>query len=124
MRAINVLLTAALVLFAVPAAAQTGQGGPGGGQGRNNELLFKDITLTEVQKAKVDSIQSASRDAMRAMMQSGGMQDSATRATMAGMRTKQMADIRALLTPEQQIVFDKNVAAMPPMGGGRRPPTS
>lgn len=122
MRTINVILAAALVMVAVPAAAQGGQAGPGGGQGRQNEMLFKDITLTDVQKAKVDSIQAAGREAMRAQMQSGGMQDSTTRAAMMAMRAKQMADIRALLTPEQQTVFDKNVAAMPPMGGGRRPP--
>ena len=122
MRTINVLLAATLVMLAVPAAAQ---GGPGGGQGRMNEMLFKDITLTEVQKAKVDSIQAAGREAMRGQMQQmqpGGMQDSSGRAKMAEMRAKQMADIRGLLAADQQVVFDKNLAAMPPMGAGRRPP--
>ena len=122
MRTINVLLAATLVMLAVPAAAQ---GGPGGGQGRMNEMLFKDITLTEVQKATVDSIQAAGREAMRGQMQQmqpGGMQDSSGRAKMAEMRAKQMADIRGLLAADQQVVFDKNLAAMPPMGAGRRPP--
>ena len=131
MKTIKVILAAALVMFALPAAAQEAQGGPGGmggGQGRMNALLFKDITLTEVQKTKVDSIQAAGREAMRAQMQAGGMQaggmqDSTARAKMMETRAKQMAEIRALLTAEQQVVFDKNLAAMPPMGaGGRRPP--
>ncbi len=127
MRAIRLLAAAALVTFAVPAAAQGGgqgaQGAQGGGQGmqRQNEMLFKDITLTEVQKAKIDSIQTAGRTAMREAM-AGGMQDPSAREKMMEMRAKQNADIRAVLTAEQQVIFDRNLAAMPAMGGGRRPP--
>ena len=50
------------------------------------------------------------------------MQDPAARERMMEMREKQMADIRAVLTPEQQTVFDTNRAAMPAPGAGRRPP--
>ncbi len=124
MQAIRILAAAALVLVASTAQAQGGP--PGGGQGqaqRQNEMMFKDITLTDVQKAKVDSIQTAGRTEMQALMQGGGMQDSTTRAKMTEMRTKQRADIRAVLTAEQQVIYDKNIAAMPAMGGGRRPPT-
>lgn len=131
MRAIRMLLAMALVLVAVPAAAQGGAGGMGGGQGRGqmgqrqNEMLFKGITLTEAQQATIDSLQSANREAMMAMMRSGGMQDPANREKAAEMRRKNMTDIRAVLTPEQQAVFDKNVAEMPQPGPGgqtRRPP--
>lgn len=126
MRAMRMLVAAALVLVASTVSAQggQGQGGPGGGQGmaqRQNEMLFKDITLTDVQKAKIDTIQTKSREEQRALMQSGGMQDPATREKMMAARTKMQADIRALLTAEQAAQFDKNIAAMP-MGGGRRPP--
>jgi Spy/CpxP family protein refolding chaperone len=123
MRAMRLMVAAALVSFAVPAAAQGGgqggQGGAGAAQ-RQNEMFFKDITLTEAQKTQVDSIQTASRTAMREAM-AGGMQEPGAREKMVEMRAKQMADIRAVLTAEQQVIFDKNVAAMPPMGGGRRP---
>ena len=36
-----------------------------------------------------------------------------------------LADLErgAVLTTEQQVVFDKNLAAMPAPGAGRRPPT-
>ncbi len=132
MRAIRMLLAMALVFVAMPAAAQGGMGQGGqGGQGRGgqmgqrqNAMLFKDITLSEAQKAKIDSLQSANREAMMAMMQGGGMQDPANRGKAAEMRTKLNADIRAVLTPEQQTQFDKNVAEMPQggMGQGRRPP--
>ena len=125
MRAIRILAAAALVLVASTAAAQGGQAGNGqggmgqGGAGRMNEMLFKGITLTDEQKAKVDTIQAKSREESRALMQAGGMQDPATREKMQANRTKQMADIRALLTAEQAVIFDKNVAEMP--AGGRRP---
>ncbi len=130
MRAMRILAAMMLVLVASTAAAQGGQGGgppQGGGMGqqgqqRMNEMLFKDITLTETQKAKVDSIQVKQREDQRALMQGGGgMQDPATREKMMELRTKSNAAIRAVLTAEQQAVFDKNLAAMP-QGGGRRPP--
>jgi Spy/CpxP family protein refolding chaperone len=126
MRAMRILTAAALVLVASTAAAQGGQapqGGQQGGGNRQNELLFKDITLTPEQQAKIDTIQAKSREESRALMTPGTPPDSTMRAKMAEVRTKSMAAIRAVLTPEQQPVFDKNLAAMPPMGGGRRPPT-
>jgi Spy/CpxP family protein refolding chaperone len=132
------LLLAAVVLSASTLAAQGGQGGPppggmgggrggmggqGGMMGRQNEMLFKDITLTAAQQAKVDSIQAKGREEMMAMMQSGGQDRSALREVMMQARAKQMADIRAVLTADQQTTFDKNVAEMPQgPGGGRRPP--
>lgn len=127
MQAIRILAAAALVFVASTAAAQGGQGGPPGGQGgqgmqqRQNEMLFKDITLSEAQKARIDSIQTASRTKMQEMMQAGGMQDPANREKMMEMRRKQQADIRAVLTAEQQVQYDKNLAAMP-QGRGQRPP--
>ncbi|MCE9600947.1 MAG: Spy/CpxP family protein refolding chaperone [Gemmatimonadetes bacterium] len=131
MRAIRFFTAAALVLVATTASAQGGQGGMGqGGQGgmgqggaqRMNEMLFKDITLTDAQKAQIDTIQTKGREEQRAMMQGGaGMQDPAMREKMMEMRKKQNDAIRAVLTAEQQAIFDKNLAAMP-QGGGRRPP--
>jgi len=133
------LLFTALLLSASTVAAQGGMGGPppggmGGGRGgmggmmnRQNEMLFRGITLTDAQKAKVDSIQTKGREEMMAMMQGGGMQamqDPGMREHMMQMRAKQMADIRAVLTADQQALYDKNLAEMPqgPGGGGRRPP--
>lgn len=103
-----------------------GQGGPGqGGMARQNEMLYKGITLTDAQKAKIDSIQTAGRATMQGMMQSGA--DMATmREQMMAMRQAQAAAVRGVLTPEQQVLYDKNLAEMQQngggMGGGRRPP--
>ena len=124
------LLLAALVLSASTLTAQAGMGGQGGMGGqagmmnRQNELLFKDITLTDAQKAKVDSIQAKGRAEMMEMMQSGGQDRSAMREVMMQVRAKQMADLRGVLTAAQQPVFDKNLAEMPqgPGGASRRPP--
>lgn len=126
MRAIRFVVAAALVLAASTASAQGGQGGGMGTQAerqqRQNEMLFKGITLTDVQKAKIDTIQVAAREANQAMMQAGGMQDPANREKMMESRRKTMADVRAVLTAEQQVIFDKNVAEMPQGGGRRTPP--
>ena len=134
------LLLATVVLTASPLAAQGGMGGPppggmgqggpggmGGGRGmmvaRPNPALFKDITLSDAQRAKIDSIQAKGREEMMAMMQGGGQDMSAMREVMGQFRAKQIADIRAVLTPEQQATFDKNAAEAPQGGpGGRRPP--
>jgi len=120
MKHIRVLaLLAALVAFAAPAAFAQGGGPPGGqGRGRQMELLMKDITLTDVQKASVDSIVQSYRAQMPAFTP-GQPPDSAARAKRGELMTKQNAAIRAVLTADQQKVFDKNVAEMPPMG--RRP---
>lgn len=135
MKAIRMLVATALVLVAMPLAAQGGMGGMGGGQGgqgrgamqqRQNEMLFRGITLSDAQKAKIDTIQTAQRTMLQEMMQSGAMQDPAARERMGEMRTKHNNDIRAVLTPEQQAQFDKNLAEMPTRGmggpGGARPP--
>jgi Spy/CpxP family protein refolding chaperone len=114
MRAIRFITAAALVLVASTASAQGGQGQgmtPEQRQQRQNEMLFKDITLTDVQKARIDTIQVKSREASAALMQAGGMQDPATREKMSANRQKLMADIRAVLTTEQM-----------PQRGGNRPP--
>lgn len=127
MQAMRLFLTLAMVLVAVPASAQGGGAAPGGQrdpaamQRQRNEMMFRGIALTDAQKAKIDSIQTAGREAMRTAM-GGGMQDPAARERMQEMRTKQTADIRAVLTAEQQAIFDANVAAMPAPGAGRRPP--
>ncbi len=134
MKVALVLATLATAVVAAPAAAQQGggrpggmgQGGPGGDpaamQARQNERLFEGITLSAEQKVKVDSIQTAARTAQQAAMQGGGMRDPETRERMRVQRQATMAAIRGVLTAEQQTKFDANLAAMPAMQAGGRPP--
>jgi protein CpxP len=136
MRTMRVAMAVAAIatsLMAAPLAAQGqgggrpgGQGGPGGDpaamQARQNEMLFQGITLSAEQKTKVDSIQTAARAAQQTAMQGGGMRDPETRERMRVQRQATMAAIRGVLSAEQQTKFDANIAAMPAMQGGGRPP--
>jgi Spy/CpxP family protein refolding chaperone len=113
-------LLAALVAFAAPAAYAQGGGGGQGGRGRQMEMLMQGITLTDAQKASVDSIAQSFRAQMPPMQQ-GTPPDSATRAKRMEVMQKQTAAVRTVLTPDQQKVFDKNVEDMKSMGNRPRP---
>ena len=110
---------AALFAFAAPAAQAQGGGGQGG-RGRAMEMLMQGITLTDVQKASVDSIGQVFRAQMPPMQQ-GTPPDSATRAKRMEIAQKQYAAVRTVLTPDQQKVFDKNLADMRANMGQPRP---
>jgi Spy/CpxP family protein refolding chaperone len=114
-------LAVAAVASSVSAPAAMAQGGGGGGgQGRGArmmEMLMKDITLTDAQKAQIDSIQAKYQKEMPAMTP-GTPPSQEDRQKMMDLRQKQNAEVRAVLTDEQKVIFDKNLAAMPQ---GRRP---
>lgn len=124
MKVIRFLAAAAIVLTASTATAQGGP--PGGGQAgaqRAMEAMMQGITLTDAQKAKVDTIFAASREEsmkMRQEMQAaGGPPSEEMRAKMTAVTAKRNDAIKAVLTPEQQEQFAKNLANMPQRG---RPP--
>jgi Spy/CpxP family protein refolding chaperone len=109
-------LGAALLLAVAPMAnaqAGGGMGGRGGGRGggRMMAMLFKGIELTDTEKAQVDSIQAAYRAKMPARTP-GQAPDPSARAAMRETMQKETADLRSVLTPDQQKVFDKNVEDM------------
>jgi Spy/CpxP family protein refolding chaperone len=114
---------AAVLALGVAAAPALAQGGPPpgigqGGPGRRMQMLMQGITLTAQQQASVDSIVAAFRAQMPPFTP-GQMPDSATMARRRELTDQQNAAIRAVLTPEQQAVFDRNLAAMPRMGPPR-----
>lgn len=107
MRFRTALLTLGLALAATVAVhAQDSGNGPD----RRTRMMFRDITLTEAQQAKVDSILAHYRAQMPASP--GGRPDSATMATRRAAMQHQWADIRAVLTKEQQATFDRNLEEM------------
>jgi Spy/CpxP family protein refolding chaperone len=124
------LALASAVLAALVASPAIAQGPPGGGMGgmgqrgpgRRMQMLFNGITLTSQQQAKVDSIENVYTPRMRALFTPGQRPDSAARAQMGALRDQENKDLRAVLTPDQQTVFDRNLANMPMMGGPRRAP--
>jgi Spy/CpxP family protein refolding chaperone len=112
-------------------ADHRGPGGRGEGRVGPGGFLFKDITLTDAQKTQLKDLRKAEHDKMqankeqrrkefdelRAARQKG---DSAAakaimqrnRQAMEQARTAQFAAIRNILTPEQRVQFDKNVAEL------------
>ena len=107
-----VLGTALLIGGATLTQAQSAETQQQGGRrgGRNMEL--NGIELTDAQKAQLEAIQkkyAPEMTSIRNEMMNGG-----DRATLmkkaADLREKQAKEIRPILTPDQQTVFDKNLA--------------
>ena len=67
--------------------------------------------LTPEQQARVDSIQTYYRQQMPSFT-SGSPPDSATRENVRGLFRREVEDIRAVLTADQQKAFDKNLAQL------------
>jgi len=91
---------------AAPAASAQPRRMEGGGLNR----LLQGITLTSQQRVTVDSIRSHHMAEMPQIPQ-GQRPDSAQRATARVHIEAMQRDIRAVLTPDQQSVWDKNVQA-------------
>jgi len=110
MKLTRIVALAGMMALAAPAAfAQGGGGGQGGGRGMQRAL--QGITLDAKQQAAVDSIEKSFRAQMPPMQQ-GTPPDSATRAKGKALMQKSYAAVREVLTPDQQKVFDKNIADM------------
>lgn len=120
-----------LAISALPAAAQGGGGGGmgGGGMGgggdrgaRMQAALFQGITLNDTQQKQIDSI-SAAYKASRSGATMGPGMSSDDRQKMRASMQQETADFRTVLTPDQQSVFDQNLAnmrsQMRPRGGGQ-----
>jgi Spy/CpxP family protein refolding chaperone len=86
-------------------------------------MLFKDITLTPVQQAKVDSITGKYREQMQALRAAGGDQQE-MRTKNRELQEKQRDELKAILTDDQKKTFDKNFEDMRQARENRRPPGS
>lgn len=108
-----VLTTALALLGSSVALAQNpgGPPGPGGFAARRMQRLLQGITLTPEQQAKVDSI-TARYAAQMPAFTPGAPPDSATRAKFRDLNEKEDAEIRAVLTADQQKTWDANVEQM------------
>lgn len=120
MKAIRMVAMGVALLVGVTVASTTANAQGGGqrsgmrsGGGRMNMMsrLLQGIDLTSEQRAKIDSISEAFRAQMPAMTP-GQRPDSAARAARREAMQKETDAIRAVLTPDQQKTFDKNVEEM------------
>jgi protein CpxP len=105
-------------MTSIAAAQGQPEGGKGQGEMRRGERggwLLKDITLTDAQKNQVKTIREKyvpRQLELRKAVQATGTEDEATRAKIMELQNQQAADIRAILTPDQQKVFDHNLHEM------------
>jgi len=127
MKAIRIAtLAAALCVGMTSVAAAQGTEPQGQGQGRGERMggmLLKDINLTDAQKAQVKTIRDKyvpQQMELRKAAQATGSMDDATRTKMMDLQTKQAAEIRAVLTADQQAQFDKNLAELKARMDARR----
>jgi Spy/CpxP family protein refolding chaperone len=98
---------------AVVASAQAAPQQQGRNGARPNQQL-KDITLTAEQQTKIDEINkkyAPEMQVIRDAMQGGGDRAEGMK-KMSDLRTKISPEIRAVLTAEQQAIYDKNTADM------------
>ena len=110
------------VVFMGVASVASAQGGPGGprmDRGGMNRMLFAGIELTDAQKDQIQKISEKYRAEREALRPAGAQNegpppppDDATRAKMDAIRAKSNAEYRAVLTADQQVIFDKNLAEM------------
>lgn len=76
---------------------------------RMDAMVFNGITLTASQRAQVDSIHARHRAEMQGLDPRNNAGD---REKMRQMMQAHMVEIRAVLSPDQQVVFDRNVQQM------------
>jgi len=93
-----------------------GEGRRGMGGERMEAMMFEGINLTDAQKAQVDSLRARHRAEMEGLDPRNNPGD---RQKMMQMMQTHMAEVRALLTPDQQVVFDKNMQQMRERRGQR-----
>jgi Spy/CpxP family protein refolding chaperone len=123
---IATLVAALCVGMTTVAAAQSTEPQQGQSEARGRGMggmILKDITLTDAQKAQVKTIRDKyvpQQMELRKAAQATGSIDDATRAKMMDLQTKQAAEIRAILTADQQTQFDKNMAEMKARMDARR----
>jgi Spy/CpxP family protein refolding chaperone len=118
MKAIRIATLAAALCVGMTSIASA-QGVPPQGQGQGERrggmggMLLKDITLTDAQTAQIKTIREKyvpqQMELRKAYQATGGPPDEATRNKMAELQNKQAAEIRAILTADQQATFDKNL---------------
>jgi Spy/CpxP family protein refolding chaperone len=81
--------------------------------GRMGGMLLKDITLTDAQKNQVKTIREKyvpkQLELRKAAQATGTPPDEATVNKMMELQSQQSAEIRAILTADQQAIFDRNV---------------
>ncbi|MDQ3674613.1 MAG: hypothetical protein M3365_09585 [Gemmatimonadota bacterium] len=101
--------------------AQQQPGGQGAGRAGMGGMILQGITLTEAQKIQQKAIREKYAPQMmqvrRTSQTTGTPMD---QAKLTEIRTAQLSELRAILTAEQQVIFDRNAAEMQARRAERR----
>lgn len=111
-------IVAFALAFACASVAHA-QGGRGGGMSQTERTaaqrtrVFEGITLTAEQTKKVDEVYAAQTKMQQEMMAGGGdMRSPEMMAKRQAMTAETTKSIKAILTAEQLVTYEKNVEAM------------
>ena len=128
MKKLQVLVLAGLMMGSASVAmaqdAQPQPQGQGGGN-RGMNMMMQGITLSAEQQVKMDSIAAKYSRERQAIVADQTIEGPAKRGKVMELMGKQREEIKAILTPEQVTVYEKNIADMQSrmqQGGGQRPP--
>jgi Spy/CpxP family protein refolding chaperone len=113
MKALRIAAVVAALLIGGAAIAGAQGAMQQGGQARRN-MQLDGIELTDAQKSKLEEIQKKYQPEMMALrteFQNGGDRAELMKKGVA-LRERSSAEIRAILTADQQVVFDKHTAEM------------
>ena len=113
MKALRIAAVVAALLIGGAAIASAQGAMQQGGQVRRN-MQLDGIELTDAQKSKLEEIQKKYQPEMMALrteFQNGGDRAELMKKSVA-LRDRSSAEIRAILTADQQVVFDKHTAEM------------
>ena len=113
MKALRIAAVVAALLIGGAAIASAQGAMQQGAQARRN-MQLDGIELTDAQKSKLDEIQKKYQPEMMALrteFQNVGDRAELMKKSIA-LRERSSAEIRAILTADQQVVFDKHTAEM------------
>ena len=105
------ILSAAAMLLIATAGTAVAQGQGPNRAAMRMQALLNGITLTPAQQTRVDSINTAFQSQMPAFTP-GQRPDSASMAQRRALGARRDSTIRAVLTPDQQATWDRNMEQM------------
>ena len=123
MKKVRLAFMTAAIFVGITTVAQAQDPQQAGRGNRPNmaAILFKDITLTPAQQAKVDSIETNYRQQIQDLRNAGG-DPQEMRQKRGELMQKERDEFKAVLTDDQKKTFDKNFEDMRQQMQNCRPP--
>ena len=107
----GLMIAGATAAFAQAPGTGQGQGGGPNRAAMRMQALLQGITVTPAQQQRMDSINTAFQSQMPAFTP-GVRPDSASMAQRRAIGARRDSTLRAVLTPDQQAIWDRNLETM------------